>query len=84
MQFLFMQVHVRFFASLRERVGCAEQELSLSEGATIADAWTKTAGDNVLSDNILAAQNMEYAAFSSELADGDEIAFFPPVTGGAL
>lgn len=78
-----MRVHVRFFASLRERVGCAEQELSLSEGATVAEAWAQSAGDNVLSDNILAAQNMEYVTFSSVLSDGDEIAFFPPVTGGS-
>ena len=78
-----MRVHVRFFASLRERVGCSEQELSLSEGATVADAWSRLAGDNVLSDNILAARNMEYVAFSSELVDGDEVAFFPPVTGGS-
>lgn len=80
---LIMQVHVRFFASLRERIGYAEQEISLCAGATVADAWSQAAGGNVLSDNILAARNMEYVAFSSELADGDEIAFFPPVTGGA-
>ena len=78
-----MRIQVRFFASLRERVGCAERELSLSDGATVADAWSQSAGGNVLSDNVLAAQNMEYVAFSSKLSDGDEIAFFPPVTGGA-
>ncbi len=82
--FVFMRIHVRFFASLRERVGCAERELSLPEGATIADAWAKAAGDSVSSENILAARNMEYTAFAGELADGDEVAFFPPVTGGCL
>ena len=78
-----MRIQVLFFAGLRERVGSAGQELSLPDGATVADAWSCSAGDNVLSDNVLAARNMEYVAFSSELSDGDEVAFFPPVTGGA-
>lgn len=83
MQFLSMQVHVRFFASLRERVGRAEQELSLPEGATVADVWSQAVGENPIPDNMLAAINMEYVASSSDVADGDEVAFFPPVTGGA-
>jgi molybdopterin synthase sulfur carrier subunit len=78
-----MRIQVLFFAGLRERVGSAGQELSLPDGATVADAWSRSAGDNVLSDNVLAARNMEYVAFNSELSDGDEVAFFPPVTGGA-
>ncbi len=77
-----MRVQVRFFASLRERVGRAEQELSLPDGATVADVWLQAVDGNPISANMLAAINMEYVASSSIVSDGDEVAFFPPVTGG--
>jgi molybdopterin synthase sulfur carrier subunit len=78
-----MRVQVRFFASLRERVNSAALELTLPEGATVADVWTAAvAGREAPAHNVLAARNMEYAAFSTPVAEGDEVAFFPPVTGG--
>jgi len=61
----------------------AELELSLPDGATVAQAWEQAAADQAAPDNVLAARNMEYVAMSTPLADGDEVAFFPPVTGGA-
>jgi len=39
--------------------------------------------DQPLPDNVLAARNMEYVKVDCTLADGDEVAFFPPVTGGS-
>ena len=77
-----MHIHVRFFAGLRERLGVAELQLSLPEGATVAQAWEQAVPDEPLSANVLAARNMEYVDVGSHLADGDEVAFFPPVTGG--
>jgi len=77
-----MQIHVRFFAGLRERIGLSELELSLPEGATVAEVWALAVEKETLPDNMLAARNMEYVALSCPLADGDEVAFFPPVTGG--
>jgi molybdopterin synthase sulfur carrier subunit len=79
-----MRVSVRFFASLRERLGVSELEVSLPEGATVAQVWACAVGGKFIPDNVLAARNMEYVQLSSPVADGDEVAFFPPVTGGAL
>ncbi len=78
-----MRVQVRFFAGLRERVGSAGGEISLSDGATVATAWAVAVGEKSFPDNTLAAKNMEYVDFDAPLAEGDEVAFFPPVTGGA-
>jgi len=79
-----MRVSVRFFAGLRERLGVSELEVSLPEGATVAQVWSSALGGKSMPDNVLAAKNMEYVQVSSPVADGDEVAFFPPVTGGAL
>ena len=80
---------VRFFARLRETLGCAELELSLdAHSQTVADvrrqlrgrgeAWAAALGE----DNLIAAVNQEVVTDDATLADGDELAFFPPVTGG--
>ena len=78
-----MRIQVRFFASLRERTGISEREVTVPEHCTVAQVWQTVVEEESLSDNVLAARNMEYVAFDSELSDGDEVAFFPPVTGGA-
>ena len=77
-----MQIQVRFFAGLRERVGSAGGEISLPDGATVAAVWAAAVGEDAFPDNTLAARNMEYVDFDTPLAEGDEVAFFPPVTGG--
>ena len=78
-----MRIQVRFFASLRERTGISEREVTVPEHSTVAQVWSLLVDKESLPDNVLAARNMEYVKFDSELADGDEVAFFPPVTGGA-
>jgi molybdopterin synthase sulfur carrier subunit len=75
-------VNVRFFASLRERVGVAEKRLTVADGATIADVWALAVPDAALSGRVLVARNQEYSSLDQAVAAGDEIAFFPPVTGG--
>jgi molybdopterin synthase sulfur carrier subunit len=78
-----MRIRVRFFAALRERLGVSELEVSLPDGATVAQVWSSATGNEAVPDNVLAARNMEYVDVSTRIADGDEVAFFPPVTGGA-
>jgi len=78
-----MRVQVRFFAALRERVGVSALEVSVPEGATVAQVWSSAVKKEPLSDNTLAAKNMQYVGFDSPVDEGDEVAFFPPVTGGA-
>jgi molybdopterin synthase sulfur carrier subunit len=79
-----MRVQVRFFAALRERVGISEQAISVPENATVAQVWMLAVEKKSLPDNVLAAKNMEYVDFATPVEEDDEIAFFPPVTGGAL
>ncbi|MBI5463125.1 MAG: molybdopterin converting factor subunit 1 [Gammaproteobacteria bacterium] len=77
-----MTIHVRFFASLRERLDVVDQELAASTAATVAEVWQRILGDTEPPANMLVAVNMEYADLDAPVRDGDEVAFFPPVTGG--
>jgi molybdopterin synthase catalytic subunit/molybdopterin converting factor small subunit len=74
-------IKVRLFAGLRERAGYSEREL---EGvAQVADVWPALdLGDEP--QGLLYAVNREYADTGCELADGDEVALIPPVSGGAF
>jgi MoaE-MoaD fusion protein len=74
-------VRVRLFAALRERAGWSEREL---EGvARVADVW-RALGLGEEPPGLLYAVNREYAPPERELADGDEVAVIPPVSGGAF
>jgi molybdopterin synthase catalytic subunit/molybdopterin converting factor small subunit len=78
-----VEVTVRLFAGLRERAGTGERALQLSDGAHVADIWLRLElGDEP--PGLLYAVNREYAARERELADGDEVALIPPVSGGAF
>lgn len=77
-----MAIQVKFFASLRERVGRAGDSLPPEQAATVADVWARVAGNIPLPANTLVAVNMEYTDLKRRVRDGDEVAFFPPVTGG--
>ena len=78
-----MKVRVRLFAGLRERAGVPERELGLDEGATVADVW-RPLGLGTEPDGLLYAVNREYADGARTLADGDEVALIPPVSGGGF
>lgn len=77
-----MSIQVRFFASLRERLGRGAGAVEAAGVVTAADVWTRAAGDEPMPMNTLIAVNMEYAEPGRKVKDGDEVAFFPPVTGG--
>lgn len=78
-----MAITVKFFASLREQVGIDSASRPCRDGVTPADLWREVVADRPLPGNVLVAVNMDYAAPDQPLKDGDEVAFFPPVTGGA-
>jgi molybdopterin synthase sulfur carrier subunit len=81
-----MRVRVRLFASLREAAGRGEAELELAPGATAEEAWQGLVSQHPdLSrrrPSLAAAVNRRYAPFTTALADGDELVFIPPVSGG--
>ena len=83
-------VTLLYFASLRESLGCAREELALPAGAiTVARIVDELrARDSRWSDefapgrNWRVAVNQQMANAATPLKPGDEVAFFPPVTGG--
>lgn len=77
-----MKVKLRLFASLREDVGIKETEIELPEGATANSLWREVVADRDMPGGVMTAVNLEYAQPETILNDGDEVAFFPPVTGG--
>ena len=85
-----MKVKVLFFAGLREQLGTSAEEVELPTGvSTVAGlrnhlmqrggAWQSVFGDKKL---VRVAVNQDMAQPVSSIKAGDEIAFFPPVTGG--
>ncbi len=76
-----MSITVRFFASLREQVGHERMEVPATGLRTVQDVWQASAAHDA-DARVLAAVNARHAALETEIKDGDEVAFFPPVTGG--
>src|SRR5438477_390565 len=75
-----MSVTVRLFAGLRERAGWSSREV---EAATVADVWAQLGlGDEP--EGLLYAVNRRYTDRDAALADGDEVALIPPVSGAAF
>ena len=76
-----MKVNVRLFAGLREHAGWREREL---DGVVrVEDVWPAL-GLGPEPDGLLYAVNKEYAQRDRELAEGDEVAVIPPVSGGSF
>ena len=76
-----MTIIVKCFASLREQLGIERISLEYETAMTVGDVWKKITHQRP-PENVLSARNHEYVDFSVSLEDGDEVAFFPPVTGG--
>ena len=77
-----MSINVQFFASLRELLGTQQLSIDYSEGIDVSGVWQQVSSGIAMPDNTLCAINMEYVKASTQIQDGDEVAFFPPVTGG--
>jgi molybdopterin synthase sulfur carrier subunit len=75
-------ITVKFFASLREYVGQSDAEVADSKANTVAEVWSQATKNMTLPDNTLMAVNMDYVDAAHSVKAGDEVAFFPPVTGG--
>ena len=78
-----VEVTVRLFAGLRERAGFGNRRVELPEGARVEDVWGAL-GLGDVPNGLLYAVNREYAGLDRTLDDGDEVAFIPPVSGGAF
>jgi len=82
-----MRVRVLFFGVLKDLVGCAEDTLEVRDGTTLGDVFEhysqRFATLRGKRPSILFARNQEFAVPGALLADHDEIAFLPPVSGGS-
>jgi molybdopterin synthase catalytic subunit len=76
-----VKVVVKLFAGVRERAGARERVLELASGARLGDVWPALELGEEPS-GLLYARNRAYASAEEELADGDEVAVIPPVSGG--
>lgn len=80
-------IEILYFASFRESLGLGSEHLEWPEALPAAtllerlrdrgDPWTR-----VLGDRVMVAINQELTGLDARVQDGDEVAFFPPVTGG--
>ena len=82
-----MRARVLFFGMLKELVGLSAEEIDLPDGADVGSVFELYAARQPLlrklAPSIVAARNQEFAGLSTPVADGDELAFLPPVSGGA-
>ena len=78
-------VRTRYFARLRELAGVEIEVMHVSAGATLADAYSTAREKHPTlpeQKGVRGAVNQEFAAWDAKIANGDEIAFIPPVSGG--
>ena len=81
-----MGIAVKFFASMRDIMGddreLDAQIIQQHNIKTVDDIWNYCAEGKERPANVLVAVNMDYVDGKTSVKDGDEVAFFPPVTGG--
>jgi molybdopterin converting factor subunit 1 len=82
-----MVVTVRLFARLRDIAGAADLQREVPAGSTAQTVWNTLVAEFPelagYTRNTSCAVNEEYARFTTELHEGDEVAFLPPVSGGS-
>jgi molybdopterin synthase catalytic subunit len=82
-----MQIRVKLFGALREATGARNLELTLPDQARVGEVWTQLVADypsiEPFQAKLAVSVNFEISASDVALRDGDEVAFLPPVSGGA-
>ena len=81
-----MRVTVRLFARLKDEAGTGAWEFDLAPGASVADVWRAVTSRypalEPFGGSVTNAVNADFAKRTTEVHDGDEVAFLPPVSGG--
>ena len=77
-----MAIHVKLFASLKEDIPNALREVDAAKAPTVADVWVAATSLQDIPAHIVASVNHSHEQIDYPVKDGDEVAFFPPITGG--
>jgi molybdopterin synthase sulfur carrier subunit len=77
-----MKIHVKYFASVRDLMEIESEDLNLETSLSVYELWKELTVKVKGPKDILVAVNHEYVDKDFKLNDGDEVAYFPPVTGG--
>ena len=79
---IIMLIVVKYFASISDAIGKTSDQLECQDKLTAGDIWMEVSKNIKYTGKVMVAVNHEYVDMSYLLSENDEIAFFPPVTGG--
>ena len=77
-----MIIVVKYFASISDMVGKTSEKMDIKQNQTVGDIWSDVSKNIKYTGTVMVAVNHEYVDINHVLKDDDEVAFFPPVTGG--
>ena len=80
--FIIMVIVVKYFASISDAIGKTSEKIVLQHEMTVGEVWTDVSKNIKYAGKVMMAVNHEYVDDNYLLTDEDEVAFFPPVTGG--
>lgn len=77
-----MTIKAKFFATLRESLNIDQADVAADQAHDVTDVWRLATNGADMPDHVLCSVNLEHMPADTLVKDGDEVAFFPPVTGG--
>jgi molybdopterin synthase sulfur carrier subunit len=77
-----MKIHVKYFASVRDLMETESKDLDIDKSLSVYELWKELTVKMNVPEDVLIAVNHKYVDKDFKLNDGDEVAYFPPVTGG--